>query len=31
MPHFLHLNENVELKDIKDFFLGITLCGSLTW
>lgn len=29
MPQFLHLNENVELKDFRDFFLGIKLGGSL--
>lgn len=31
MPQFLHLSKNVELKDFKDFFIGIKLCGSLTW
>lgn len=31
MPHFLHLSENIVLKNFKHFFLGIKLCGSLTW
>lgn len=31
MAQFLHLNEDIELKDLKDFFLGIKLYGSLTW
>lgn len=31
MLRFLHLNEDIELKDLKGFLLDIKLYGSLTW